>query len=58
MARFWKPVEVKMEMADEVLPCGDGTAGRRRGARRVRVEAGMAVKLWSGRGRDGVDGAL
>ena len=45
MGRFWKPVDVKIEMADAVLPCGDGTAGRRRGARTVRAEAGMAVKL-------------
>jgi hypothetical protein len=35
--RFWKPVDVKMEIAVVVLPDGLGTAGKRRAERRVAV---------------------
>jgi len=40
----WKPVEVKTEIALEVFPRGEGTAGRRRGLRMVVIEDGVAVK--------------
>lgn len=45
-------------MEEGVLPCGEGTAGRRRAARRVRVDGGVTVKLCKGLGREGVAGVL
>ncbi len=45
VVRTWKPVEVKTETDDLVLPMGEATAGRRRALRTVVTDEGMAVKL-------------
>lgn len=46
--RVWNPTEVKNWMLFSVLPTGGVTAGVRLGARRVGMEEGRAVNVWSG----------